>query len=124
MSIIRCRRPSLSKTPSLTILKLRISAPSSKILTDVGGMEPGESRISRMKVLGHSATIVLAWEDAPNVRVVTAGPSEENNFVGVLVKHWGDEGDVGKMAGHYKRIRMVGSIELQHMNDSPSASSR
>ena len=34
-------RPSLSKIPPSTILKLTMSAPSSKMLTDVGGIEPG-----------------------------------------------------------------------------------
>ena len=33
--------PSLSNTPSRTILKLRMCAPSSKIVVDVGGIDPG-----------------------------------------------------------------------------------
>lgn len=34
-------RPFLSKMPSLTILKLSTFAPSSKIVVEVGGMDPG-----------------------------------------------------------------------------------
>lgn len=41
ISHIYSLNPSLSNTPPLTILKLTISAPSSKMLTEVGGIEPG-----------------------------------------------------------------------------------
>src|SRR5882762_5210139 len=42
LSIMYSYRLFLLNTPPSTSLKLTISAPSSKILTDVGGIEPGK----------------------------------------------------------------------------------
>jgi hypothetical protein len=41
LSTIYSINPFLSYTPASTILKLSISAPSSKMLTEVGGIDPG-----------------------------------------------------------------------------------
>ena len=41
LSTIKSHNPSRSNLPRVTILKDTISAPSSKILTEVGGMDPG-----------------------------------------------------------------------------------
>jgi hypothetical protein len=99
-------RPLLSNTPSLTILKLSISAPSSKILTDVGGIEPvgtlaareGTAKFSgRVDGLAVHETVRSdehTWKNSPDVGMVSSRGGEEDDLVCLLVEYWRDESNI------------------------------